>query len=223
MNYLVLDMWIDSWQTVDEINGVRFCFELTSSGKMDVEEDAFFAKFSEFTTLVPGWNHVMIPLARYGASSNPRLNRTAWNYFRIFNNETTGITANREYSVMFDNVYFWDGIGSEFVDIPAFNRSFTVGTAPADAWKNFFVSPAVATITYDVSELGYMVFDLEVPQVNKPEKLKDLTVMFELNSAPSGTTDRGRFCNVKPFPILYNRGTRDRDKPHCHSRKCFDQ
>ena len=182
MNFLVFDLWIDNEKTAAEMNAVEFCFELTSSGEPDKAEDAFFAKFSSFTTLTVGWNHVVIPLSKYGASSNPRLDRTQWNFLRVFNNETTGLTANREYTLMLDNIYFWDGNGSEFVEVPEFTRNITVkGGSSALA----FVSPSPLRIpnSYDVSAMKYVQFDFTVPEGVTSDMLDGRTVYFELSSA----------------------------------------
>lgn len=81
MDYLELEVYFSH---PEQIQAIPFCFELTSSGTCDVEEDSIMATWPELVDLKAGWNTVRIPLSAFPARG---CDRSRFNFLRIFSNE----------------------------------------------------------------------------------------------------------------------------------------
>jgi hypothetical protein len=82
---------------ISYLEGIPFCFELTSSGTCDYEEDCIVATWKELagicgTTLKNGWNDLRIPLSAFPKTG---ADRTRINCFRWFCNSNFTIPADK--------------------------------------------------------------------------------------------------------------------------------
>ncbi|MBQ3928444.1 MAG: hypothetical protein II710_07375 [Clostridia bacterium] len=106
---VVFDLYVSNAATLKD---VPFDIEFTSGGGPDNQENATNAKLSSFvaegTTWKDGWNTIVVPFEKLTGVTGGGLNRTAWNYVRIFNQGST-INAGEGLTVAWDNVRLWDG------------------------------------------------------------------------------------------------------------------
>lgn len=116
MSYLVFDMYVSD---AAALGATEFYFELTSSGKPDVQERSWRKTLPQLkgSALTDGWNHFEIALDSYTTEKEPVLNMSAWNFFRVYN--ATAIQAGEGVTVAFKNLGFTagatqgDGSGAE--------------------------------------------------------------------------------------------------------------
>ena len=104
MKYVTFDLFISGRKDGDTLIDLEamkavseFNLELTSSGSCDAKEHStIFALADYVAKLVPGWNTVQIPfssLSQSSATNDGGLDKTAWNYLRLFNISTLSIPA----------------------------------------------------------------------------------------------------------------------------------
>ena len=105
-----MDIYIENYQ---DAKSITYQFELTSSGKMDVEESSRSGSLEQLFgayvlnedgskgSLADGWNHIEIPLSQFKGGCN----YAAINYIGIYPNNDPVATGNA-YRVAFDNIHF---------------------------------------------------------------------------------------------------------------------
>ena len=81
---------VEAMKAVEEFN-----LELTSSGECDKKENSIIFSLEDYVKkLVPGWNTIQIPISSLNKSSatdDGGLDKTQWNYLRLFNISTLNI------------------------------------------------------------------------------------------------------------------------------------
>ena len=100
MDYLEFEVYLSDPAYVKDI---PFCFELTSSGTCDHEEDSFFGNWVELGATQKGWNTVRIPLSMYPAKG---CDRTRVNFLRIFSDEAFALPQGAKLEYYFRKVAF---------------------------------------------------------------------------------------------------------------------
>ncbi len=197
MEYVEFELYVSR---ADALTGVPFCFELTSGGICDKEEDSFIEATEAWmmdkdgNALKDGWNTIRVPLSKFPAAS---ADRTRINCFRIFNNGEVNLNANETYTIQMKSFGFGteaDGIvhavpfdsdygvgGGDMLDHKASN--VTTLAAPK-------VDPGAFMVTYTTEEpmdlSTYKYVDITM-KVSNPEAFKQ--IKFEIELTSSGECD----------------------------------
>lgn len=130
MKFIAFDLFVgyrknesNAYVDLDTMKNIgEFMFELTSSGEADHQESAVGFKLTDYAPkLNVGWNTIQIPILDLVNKTDGELNKTAWNFLRLFNNEAftpadvievededTGDTETFAFDVKIGNVRFQD-------------------------------------------------------------------------------------------------------------------
>ena len=113
MEYLVFDLYVPA-AAVKMFNEKLFELELTSSGGPDKQEDTFRGTIAGLAgkPIVEGWNHVVLPLSSFVGKGEGGLNKTSWNFIRLFNHEKWDAAAT--ITVGIANFHFTTDLESDF-------------------------------------------------------------------------------------------------------------
>ena len=142
------------------VKGIPFCFELTSSGTCDVEEDGLVTTWEQLADLKKGWNTVRIPLSSYGKGA---CDRTRFNFLRIYSNQAFNLPEGAVLEYYFRKVAFGTNAGGDQLVLPigegdAFNMSLIQAPAIHDVSADahtiplFDCSRALGDFTVDTAD-----------------------------------------------------------------------
>ena len=112
MDYLEMEVYFSH---PEHIKSLQFCFELTSSGTCDKEEDSIMTTWGERADLKPGWNTVRIPLSAFPERG---CDRTRFNYFRVFCNEAFTLPDGVKLEYYFRKIAFGTEAGGDAILLP---------------------------------------------------------------------------------------------------------
>lgn len=147
MDYVEYEVYFSHPELVKDI---PFCFELTSSGTCDVEEDGIVTTWGNLADLKQGWNTIRIPLSSYGATG---CDRTRFNYLRIFNNQAFSLPNGVLLEYYFRKVSFGTEAEGDLLVLPI---------GDGDAFSMNLVHPA-ALGDVSADEHTLPIFDCSVP------------------------------------------------------------
>ena len=132
------------------LKNIPFCFELTSSGTCDVEEDSILVTWSELAELKEGWNTVRIPLSAFPERG---CDRTRFNFLRIFSNEAFSLPEGVKLEYYYRKVAFGTEAGGDQLVLPI---------GEGDAFNmDLIIPPSTNDVAADEHTLP--IFDCSIP------------------------------------------------------------
>ncbi len=193
MDYVAFDLYVSR---ADALADVPVCFELTSGGICDLQEDSVFLSLNEVTTLVDGWNSVRIPLSLFPKGG---ADRTHINCFRIFNSGVVTVNEGEFWVIKLKNFGFGtdaDGVTQTLPLDPAIGV-FCGGTvyykiasliqttlAAPEVTPDMFTVSYAATEPLDLSTYQYVDLAMRVTNAKELRKIK-----LEMELASSGMSE----------------------------------
>ena len=197
MDYVEFEVYVSR---ADAMVGVPICFELTSGGTCDVQEDAFIKNADEWLLdkdgnyIKDGWNTVRVPLSLFPQAG---ADRTRINCFRMFNNGNVVINEDEWFVLMLKSFTFGTEAEGTKISIP-FDSEIGVGggvmldynssnTTKLPAGK---VNPGQWMAMYqniepmDLSTYKYVDISMKITNVEEFKKIK-----WEIELTSSGKPD----------------------------------
>ena len=147
MDYIEFDVYFSHPALVKDI---QFCFELTSSGTCDVEEDGILSSWGALADLKEGWNTVRIPLSAF---TSGHCDRTRFNFLRIFSNQAFALPEGVKLEYYYRKVAFGTEAGGDQLILPI---------GDGDAFNmNLIIPPSTNDVAADEHTLP--IFDCSIP------------------------------------------------------------
>ena len=197
MDYLEFDLYVSR---ADALVGVPVCFELTSGGTCDVQEDSFIKNADEWMLdkdgnfIKDGWNTVRVPLSMF---PNAGADRTRINCFRMFNNGKATVNEGEWYVMNLRSFGFGteaEGIkatvpfdskigvgGGVMLDYKASNTTvLPAGKVSAGKWMAMYQNIEAM----DLSTFKYVDITMKINNVEDFKKIK-----WEIELTSSGKPD----------------------------------
>ena len=200
MDYLEFEIYVSH---PDYLVGVPVCFELTSGGTCDKEEDSFIKNADEWMLdkdgnyIKAGWNTVRVPLSLFPAAG---ADRTRINCFRMFNNGKVNVAEGETLVLTLKSFGFGteaDGItqpvpmdseigvgGGTWLNHKASNKTvLPAGKVTPGQWMAQYVTDDFGT--QDLSNFRYVDITMKITNVEEFKKIK-----WEIELCSGGGCDK---------------------------------
>jgi hypothetical protein len=187
----------------DYLVGIPVCFELTSGGTCDKEEDAFIKNADEWMKdkdgnyIKAGWNTIRVPLSLFPAAG---ADRTRINCFRMFNNAKVNVAEGETFVLTMKSFGFGteaEGVtksvpfdanigvgGGTWLDYKASNKTtLPAGKVTAGQWMAQYATADFGT--QDLSNFRFVDITMKITNVEEFKKIK-----WEIELCSGGGCDK---------------------------------